>query len=73
MFKQQSDRALLCCDSAGCRCSRGDPVVSQLFTDSRAPHSGCCQVQEPGVDQQQDHCRSDTFVCLLLCLSKRFA
>ena len=58
---------LLWCDSAGCGCRWGDSVVSQLFANSRAPHSGRGQVQEPGVDQQQDHCGSEMFL-LLSCL-----
>lgn len=49
------------CDSTGCGRSWGDPVVSQLFADSGAPHGGCGQVQEPGVDQRQEHCR---YICL---------
>jgi len=56
---------LICCtlfDSTGCGCRWGDLVVSQLFADSRAPHCGRGQVQEPGVDQRQKHCRSETFI-----------
>lgn len=56
---------LLWYDSAGCGCSWGDPAVSQLFAHSRAPHSGCGQMQEPGVDQWQDHCRSEMVISLL--------
>lgn len=46
----------------GCGCGRRDLAVSQLLADGRASHSGCGQVQEPGVDRQQDDCRLDTSV-----------
>lgn len=48
------------CLIAGCGCGWRDLVVSQLFANSRASHSGCGQVQEPGVDRQQDDRRLDT-------------
>lgn len=47
------------CLIAGCGCGWRDLVVSQLFANSGASHSGCGQVQEPGVDRQQDNCRLD--------------
>lgn len=50
------------CLIAGCGCGWRDLVVSQLFANSRASHSCCGQVQEPGVDRQQDDCRLDTSI-----------
>lgn len=50
------------CLIAGRGCGRRNLVVSQLFTNSRASHCGCGQVQEPGVDRQQDDCRLDTSI-----------
>lgn len=50
------------CLIAGRGCGWRNLVVSQLFANSRASHCGCGQVQEPGVDRQQDDCRSDTSI-----------
>lgn len=47
---------------AGRGCGWRNLVVSQLFANSRASHCGCGQVQEPGVDRQQDDCRLDTSI-----------
>lgn len=57
--------AVLWYDPTGCGCGRGNPVVSQLLADGRAPHSGGGQVQEPDVDQRQDYRRSGAFASLL--------
>lgn len=50
------------CLIVGRGCGWRNLVVSQLFANSRASHCGCGQVQEPGVDRQQDDCRSDTSI-----------
>lgn len=50
------------CLIAGRGCGWRNLVVSQLFANSRASHCGCGQVQEPGVDRQQDNGRLDTSI-----------
>lgn len=64
LYEAVSPCAVLWCDPAGRGCCRRDPVVSQLSANSRTPHSSRGQVQEPCVDQRQDHCRSERSIFL---------